>query len=136
MKRIWILFLVILPNFAGASKEGMLPLTSFKIESVGLDSSGPVVIFGKSNNYKIIQLTVEAFGENFQVSQEIISELGEMYTNGISISFESGYKVAGGRAIYVTFSKSYVASEKQRITLIIQENGNLKVRNQLTKAST
>lgn len=130
MKKLWILLLALLPLFAFASKEGMLPLTSFNISSDGLGSSGPVVVQGNSDGHKVSELTIKAFDKIFKIPRKHADELGMISTNGVSFTYEAGRKIPGGRTLYITFSKSFfVSGERNRVTLIVTESGNIEVRN-------
>ncbi len=73
MKKI-ILMCLISPLFlsdAFASREGVLELSAFSIESKGIGSSGPISISGKKNEKEeFVSLKVTAFGKEYEISNE------------------------------------------------------------------
>lgn len=85
-----------------ASQEESLRLSSFRLESNGTDSSGRVSVEGKQTDQgQIVTLTIAAFGKNYVVPQEKLSQLADLRPNGVRISYEAGYKGLGGRAVYL-----------------------------------
>jgi hypothetical protein len=69
------------------SKEGILPLSNFILESLGVISSGKVVIKGGCNDTGCLMwLTLEAFDRIFEVPQEKLLDLLTQSWNGVRIS--------------------------------------------------
>ncbi len=126
--KVLLIFILMLSLPVFASKEGILPLTNFVVESKGLDGSGPIVITGRSDGDHISFLEVEAFGKTYTVPAGIIGDLGNIYVNGLSISYEAGYKVIGGRSLYITFIRSFLKKETTRISLVLKENGDIRIK--------
>ena len=93
-----------------------------------MGGSGPIVITGRSSEYHISSLEIEAFDRTYSISDKVISDLGGVYVNGLAISYEAGYKVTGGRSLYFTFVKSSLQKETTRVALILKENGEYRVK--------
>lgn len=129
MKKIVLIFLVLLamsPVFA--SKEGILTLSAFHLESDGIGASGKIVIDGQQNaNNQISQLSIHAFDKTYVVSPENLNHLANMTVNGIQISYEQGYQTLGGRTIYIQFQKGFTSGIIKKIILVVTENGQISV---------
>src|SRR5690606_41581895 len=55
---------------AAASKEGLLPLNAFALESPGIGQPGPVKVSGAQSDGGISLLRIEAFGRNFTLQPQ------------------------------------------------------------------
>lgn len=128
-KTIWaLLFVLFMVNHSFAAKEGILPLSRFHIESVGIGDSGKIVVDGQQNERsQISHLTVHAFGKVYVVPQKNLDQLTEMTINGIQLSYTHGYKELGGREIYIQFQKGFTSGSVAQATLIINENGEIRL---------
>jgi hypothetical protein len=112
-----------------ASEEGILPLSSFRIESNGVGESGKIVLEGKQNDqWQIIELKLTAFGHQYVVPPEKLRPLAGFGANGIWFSYEVGYKELGGRTIYVQFQKGFTSGTEHSALITITEDGNVEVR--------
>ena len=112
-----------------ASQEGTLPLSSFRLESNGIGSSGKIAVEGKQNdNAQIIALKVSAFGKDYVVPPEKLRPLADLHPNGIRISYEAGWQGLGGRTIYIQFQVGFVSSTREKALITItEEDGKIEV---------
>ncbi|MBI4651824.1 hypothetical protein HY745_11185 [Candidatus Desantisbacteria bacterium] len=123
-----ILSIFLLQSPVFASQEGVLQLSSFTIESKGIGSSGPVKISGDQNQQnEIVSLKIEAFGEEYKISNENLKKLPKILYNGIQISYEEGYKSLGGKTIYIVFQKGFTSGIKEQTVLSLTENNTVKI---------
>jgi hypothetical protein len=125
-----ILF-AILFSFAGlgfASKEGVLALYTFHVESPGIGESGPVSVSGRQSKLGIDFLIVKAFGKVFQLNREQLNSLQGGSLNGIQLTYEGGYKELGGRTIYLQFSKGFTNGILHAIVFVLTEDGKINIK--------
>ena len=128
MKQFLALILLLIANSVYASAEGILPLSSFRLESAGIGSSGPVVIEGKQNERnQVVSLKVRAFGREYAVPKEQLATLVELPFNGVRISYEHGYAQLGGRTIYIQLQMGFVNTTRRQATVTLTEDGKVKV---------
>ena len=114
------LLVIVFAQEAFTSKEGMLGLSSFQLESKGMDNSGSIVVKGRSDQTgKIESLAVSAFGKDFAIAKEVIDLLPN--ANGIQLTYEHGWENVGGKTVYVTFLSGFTTSERSRKILVVQE---------------
>jgi len=129
MKKYSIPLVVILfcqPIFA--SQEGILSISSFRLESKGIGSSGNVVVTGKKDDSGVlVELKVKAFSKEINVPKKTLAKISTKYQNGIQISYEAGYKKLGGRTVYILFQKGYTSSVKEKAVLAVKEDGSSKI---------
>src|SRR4051812_14950202 len=93
----------------GASKEGILILRKFRVESAGLGESGRVVVSGTQGNDGPESVRIDAFGRSYSLTPAHIRELRGLTANGIQLSYERGYPELGGRTVYILFSKGFTS---------------------------
>lgn len=113
---------------APASQLGILPLSSFRLESRGIGESGRVVITGTQNEKsEIVSLRVVAFGKEFIVPAEKLAGLAELRPNGIRICYEGGYPALGGRTIYIQLQMGFTSTTHKQALITITEEGKIDV---------
>jgi hypothetical protein len=110
-----------------ASKEGILALSSFSLESTGIGASGPVEVSGKQDTKGIVTIRVKAFGKEYAPSEKQLAALRNLPANGIQLSYEAGYRELGGRTIYLLFTNGFTSGVVQSQLLAINETGEVKV---------
>ncbi|GEM_PF-1568118 len=111
-----------------ASQEGILPLSSFRLESLGIGESGRVVVTGAQNEkWEIVALRVNAFGKDFVVPPDKLAGLAELRANGIRISYEGGYPGLGGRTIYIQLQMGFTSSTHRQALITVTEEGKIDV---------
>ncbi|HJW85461.1 MAG TPA: hypothetical protein VJ440_02375 [Candidatus Brocadiaceae bacterium] len=126
-KLIVILTILLLPSFALASKEGVLPISSFTIESKGIGESGPIKITGQKHQDEITLLIVEAFGKEYKITADNLKKIHKASYNGIQISYEEGYKQLGGKTIYIILQMGFTSGVKKQMQISLTENNTVKV---------
>ena len=134
MKNLWlslILALVILPGSATASKEGLLALNAFALESPGIGESAPVKVSGAQSGNGITLLRIEAFGKTFNIGPDQLRQLRGLNANGVQITYERGYVDLGGRTIYFTFSRGFTSGVVAQRYLSVTETGSVAVADKL-----
>ena len=105
------------------SKEGVLPLSEFRMASNGIGTSGPVVVEGNVNTQgEVVALSVQAFGMTRSIDTSILKTLNLAHANGIQLSYEAGYRVLGGKTIYILFQKGFTSEIKEKFVLAVSEN--------------
>ena len=128
MKRVLFILLLAVASAAYASQEGILALSSFRLESAGIGSSGKVVVEGKQNEKsQIVSLKVSAFGKDYVVPKEKLAGLSELLANGIRISYEAGYAELGGRTIYVQLQMGFTSHTRMQVLVTVTEDGKIEV---------
>lgn len=111
-----------------ASQEGILPLSSFRLESRGIGESGRVVVTGAQNEkWEIVALRVVAFGREFSVPAEKLAGLAELRANGVRISYEGGFSGFGGRTIYIQLQMGFTSSTRREALITVTEEGKIDV---------
>jgi hypothetical protein len=111
-----------------ASQEGILPFSSFHLESSGIGESGKVVVEGRQDaNEHLIELRILAFGKVYQVPADKLALLADLPSNGIRISYERGYVEMGGRVIYVQLQMGFTSFTKKDVFISVTESGEIKV---------
>ena len=126
MKALWlalILAIVALPSDANASKEGLLSLNAFALESPGIGHSGPVKIAGAQSANGITLLRIEAFGKTFNIGEDQLRQLRGFNANGVQITYEAGYVDLGGRTIYIIFSRGFTTGVVLQRYVSVTETG-------------
>lgn len=122
------LFIVLLGVFTGVghtSKEGILIFDSFQVESKGIGSSGPVSVIAKKGKSRFFDsILIRAFGREFLVEEKILKKIPKT-ANGIQMTYEKGYEELGGKTLYLSFSKGFTSSQKQKKVLAVKEFGEI-----------
>jgi hypothetical protein len=122
------LILLVTVGTGRASKEGILPLSSFHLESMGIGASGKIVVEGTQDGQgQITELKIGAFGKEFVVPRQKLARLVTLPANGIRISYEAGYKELGGRTIYIQFQMGFTSSTKKQALVTLAEDGRITV---------
>jgi hypothetical protein len=115
---------------AFASKEGILALSSFRLESDGIGSSGKVVVEGKQNDKRqLTNLEVTAFGKHYVLPKSRLNGLADLMVNGVRISYEHGYAELGGRTIYIQLQFGFISETQRQALVTLTEDGKFNVRN-------
>ena len=122
------ILLLAVASSAHASKEGILALSSFRLESIGIGSSGKITVEGKQNDKaQIITLRISAFGKDFVVPPEKLRPLAELQSNGVRISYEAGYQEQGGRTVYIQLQMGFTSHTVKKAVITIKEDGQIDV---------
>ena len=133
----YLLFVLLLSSqITFASVEGMIPLTEFRLYSEGLGDSGKLVIVGTTDKFKLVSLVVKAFGKEYKAPPQVIARVQDQHVNGVSMSYESGYKETGGRTIYVSLTSGFSGDVKSKIVVRITEEGLIEVVDRLSNKLT
>jgi len=126
MRTLWlflVLAFVALPSEVIASKEGLLSLNAFALESPGIGQSGPVKVAGAQSATGITLLRIEAFGKTFNIGPDQLRQLRGFNANGVQITYEAGYVDLGGRTIYVIFSRGFTSGVVLQRYVSVTETG-------------
>lgn len=119
-----------------ASREGILPLSGFRLESAGIGSSGKVIIEGKQNEKtEILSLKINAFGKEYVVPENTLAQLTGLRPNGVRISYEPGYTELGGRTIYIHFQVGFTSGTRGQALVTLTEDGKVEVSRLEVKAT-
>ena len=62
-------------------------------------------------------MKVYAFGQEYVVPEDKLSDLSELVPNGIRISYESGYSQVGGRTIYIQLQMGFTSHTRMQSTV-------------------
>ena len=130
MKKIIFVFLILslFVSNAYSSEEGVLSFSSFIFKSKGIGESGPVIVSGEKNNKnEIVFLNIEAFGKKYELTKKNLKSIPKLPYNGIQLSYEHGYKELGGKTIYISFQLGFNSGVKEKILIIITENGKIEI---------
>ncbi|HRK09325.1 MAG TPA: hypothetical protein PLZ57_16270 [Pseudobdellovibrionaceae bacterium] len=127
MKFVLFCALALWPEAGFTSKEGVLTIQKFRLESSGIGTSGPVVVEGhRDDKGKFQSIRVQAFGKTLALDTSIIAQINDQ-ANGVQISYEHGYRSVGGRTIYLVFSKGFTSEVKAKLVLSIDESGKTEI---------
>lgn len=100
--------LPLLVSSAFASQEQYLNVSHFHLEAETGESFGRVIVTGNRNESgKIKKLSIQFLDLSIEVPENITAEIPK-FANGIQLSAEHGYKMTGGRTVYVTFTRGAV----------------------------
>jgi hypothetical protein len=129
MRRLILtIFILAFATRAFASKEGILPLSAFRLESDGIGKSGKVVVEGKGDeDGHIISLKVTAFGREHVIPKEKLAELRGLMTNGVRITYDAGYAEVGGRTVYVDLQMGFPSGTRGQRYIAVKENGTIEI---------
>jgi len=131
-----LLTVIFMQSISFASQEGVLNLSNFAIKSEGIGSSGTVQITGVANNEQaVISLKIEAFGKEYNLSQEELAKIPKGFYNGIQLSYEEGYKELGGKTIYIVLQMGFVSGIRNKVLITFAENGSIKIEEMEAKKS-
>jgi hypothetical protein len=119
--------LALLSSVAVASQEGVLRLGEFRIQSPGVEQSGPVVITGKQSDTEIVALSVQVFGRTINLTKSQLLQLKGQYVNGLQLTYEAGYREVGGRTIYLILSSGFTSGIVTTQLIEINEQGSVKI---------
>jgi hypothetical protein len=121
---------------APASQEGILALSSFRLESAGIGSSGKVIVEGKQNEKnKIVSLKISAFGKDYVVPEDKLAALSGLPSNGVRISYEAGYADLGGRTIYIQLQMGFTSGTREQALVTLTEDGKVEVSRMTVKGA-
>ena len=124
-----VLGLMAVTSGAFASKEGILQMSNFRVESEGIGSSGRIVVEGKTNaQFQIAELKISAFGKDHVIPSEKLALLADFRANGMRLSYEAGYKELGGKTVYIQFQRGFTSGTQQEALLTLTESGKVDVR--------
>lgn len=113
---------------ASASQEGILPFSSFRLESAGIGSSGKIVVEGQQDSHdRLLSLTIAAFGKSYAVPKEKLAEIRDLPSNGIRISYEHGYAELGGRTVYIQLQMGFTSFTKKVALVTLTEDGEVEI---------
>jgi hypothetical protein len=110
-----------------ASKEGILIWSIFSVESRGIDTSGPIKVFGNQTQDGIVNFEINAFHRKIAFNPSQIAQLHGFIVNGMRLSYEQGYKEAGGNTLYITISKGFTSGGEIKKIIKITEQGNISI---------
>lgn len=117
----------LLPEVGFTSKEGVLVIQNFRLQSAGIGTSGPVVVEGQRDaKGKFQKISVKAFEKSLEVDPALLAQINDQ-ANGVQISYEHGYRSVGGRTVYLVFSKGYTSDVKSKLVLSIDESGKSQI---------
>jgi hypothetical protein len=109
------------------SKEGVLVLGTFKVESPGIGESGPVTMSGRQGPDGFESLTVNAFGKNFILTKPQLDEMKGGYVNGLQFTYERGYTRLGGRTLYLQFFQGFSSGVVESKSVTLKESGGITI---------
>jgi hypothetical protein len=127
MRRLTLILLLLSCFHAAASSEGILILGKFRVESEGIGESGRVVVSGTQGYDGPESVRVDAFGKSYSLRPAHIRRLRGLTANGISLSYERGYRELGGRTVYILFSKAFTSGTVSAKYVSVAERGDIDV---------
>ena len=126
---LFVVSMVLLASNSYASKERILALSNFRVESTGVGESGAVVVTGSQTSSGIASIRVDAFGKSFLLSKNDLEKLQGVIVNGIQISYEAGYQDLGGRTIYLLLATGFTSGVPEGKLVSITERGDIRIEN-------
>jgi hypothetical protein len=111
-----------------ASKEGGLSLYTVKLDSPGMDDSGPVHVEMKRSDKGIETLKVSAFGKTETAPSALLGSIKQKrWLNGVLLSWERGYPDMGGKTIYLSLTEGGTAGAVVVAVIGFSEHGKFEV---------
>jgi hypothetical protein len=124
---IVIVALVLLPGLACADEEGRMPLAHLRLDSKGLDNSGPVHIEATQSKSGLTDLRVSAFGKIQIATPAELAALDGRIINSIGITYSRGYTAGGGRNIYVLLCQGFSSGIRVVAVVTITELKGIRI---------
>ena len=115
--------LSISPLFQGdarADVEMRLPLSRIELDSLGLDTTGPVHVEGSQSDKGVLEIKILAFGKVQSLAPAQLASLDGLTFNSIGLSYSRGYKNMGGSSIYLLLCQGF--SGGNRVVAVITVN--------------
>jgi hypothetical protein len=122
-----LLTAALVPASALADVEGALTLSNIRLDSQGIDKSGPIHIDGTQSERGISTLTVSAFGKRLTLSASQLATLGSRTFNSIGLSYSQGYPNTGGRTVYLLLCHGFSSGMKVIAVIAVNEQGGVRV---------
>jgi hypothetical protein len=129
---VLVSFLLTQPAYA--DKEGGLSLYSVMLDSPGTSDSGPIHVEMKRSDEGIETLAISAFGKSELAPPELLKSIKEKkWLNGIQLSWSKGYRLTGGRTVYVSLTEGGSWGAVVVAVIGFSEDGNFKVFDNLSR---
>ncbi len=127
-RTIFLIALLLFATQTFASQEGALAFENFEINSRGIGESGPILIIGKTNsNGKYESIIVKAFNRSIPIEKSVLDQIPFNSQNGILLTYESGYKLLGGKTLYIQFQFGFTSGLIQKFIVSVNEEGAVNV---------
>lgn len=115
------------PRDACADQEGRMPLTQVRLDSKGLDNSGPVHIETTQSARGMVELTVSAFGKLYALKPAELATLSGVSFNSIGLTYSQGYPNTEGRNVFVLLCQAFSSGAKVVAVVTVTETGGIRV---------
>jgi hypothetical protein len=124
---VFSLTILLIAQFAYASKEGVLVLSNFIVTSQGIGASGAIEVSGTQSTNGIERLKISAFGKSMSLTPATLEKLRCFFANGIALSYESGFKEQGGKTLYITVIRQFSTHTVSTKTISFCEDNSVTV---------
>ena len=119
--------LFLFSSTAFASQEGILTFSDINVHSKGIGSSGPIKITAKGGKKcSFTNFNISAFGKSYTLSKNELKTLHSCY-NGILLSYERGYRILGGKTLYITLMLGFTSGIRKKTLIRFNQKGVLKI---------
>jgi len=117
----------IFSSAAYADMEGKMPLSNMRLDSTGIDDSGPVRVEITQSKNKFESVRVTAFGKSIVLTPAQLTALGATTANSLGLAYSQGYTSTGGRTVLVLLSGGYSSGVRLISTVAFTESGELRI---------
>lgn len=129
-----VLLSFLLTQPANADKEGGLSLYSVMLDSPGMGDSGPVHVEMQRSDEGIEKLVISAFGKNEAAPPQLLQSIKEKkWLNGLQLSWSRGYRLMGGRTVYVSLTEGGSWGAVVVAVIGFSEDGNFRIFDNLSR---
>ena len=112
---------------AWATRDAMLPWSSFLVESAGLDDSGPVSVSGKQDSAGITSFRVQAFERTYELRSKQLEKLKGVHANGIELLLSGGRTTLTGRMLTIRLSRGFAGDVVVGKAITICDSGEISI---------
>jgi hypothetical protein len=122
--------LSICPMFHGdarADVEMRLPLSRIELDSLGLDTSGPVHVEASQSDKGVLEIKILAFGKLQTLAPSQLARLEGLTFNSVGLSYSRGYKNMGGSGVYLLLCQGFSGGNRVVAVITVNEQGGVTV---------
>src|SRR5262245_27199492 len=94
-----------LPASLSASEEEFLPWSEIRITCADREETGRVVFAAKMSGDKFKEITIEAFGKEHKIAQELRDKLSGFPLSSLATTHEAGFERLRGHMVHFKFKK-------------------------------
>jgi len=115
MRNVLFIVMCFVPWLGSAfpSEEQFVPWGNVDITCPDISGSGIVRFRAKAESFRVVSVSVEAFGRQYTLSDDQIRQIGDFPLSSLSITHEGGYKELGGHTVHFKFRRMFYDASKE-----------------------